>query len=138
RRSGETISLSIWNGEEGVSVEQALGASAVKHYAPPGRRNPAHCTATGKAFLAYAAPEDVARILGRRLQVFTNRTITDRATLLRELERVRAGGYAINEGEFVSDVSAVAAVVRNMQGEVVAAITATIPNYRFTGARKRE
>lgn len=138
RRSGETISLSIWNGEEAVSVEQALGASAVKHYAPPGRRNPAHCTATGKAFLAHCTPEEITRILDRGLHDFTDRTITNRAALLRELEQIRQTGYAINEGEFVPDVSAVAAIVRNMRGEVVAAITATVPGYRFTESHRPE
>ncbi len=132
QRSAETISLSIWDGEEAISVEQALGASAVKHYAPPGRRNPAHCTATGKAFLAHAAPEEIERILARPLESFTGRTIVDRAALLRELEEIRTRGYAINEGEFVADVGAVACPVRGMRGEVVAVVTAPVPMFRLT------
>ena len=65
QRSGETINLSIWNGEEAVSIEQALGANAIMHFAPPGRRNPAHATASGKAFLAHAPLSEVDHILSR-------------------------------------------------------------------------
>jgi DNA-binding IclR family transcriptional regulator len=50
---------------------------------------------------------------------------------------IRRQGYAINEGEFSIDVGAVAAPVRNDRGVVVAAITATVPMYRFAVPGRR-
>ena len=130
-RSGETVNLSIWDGTQAVSMEQALGASAVKHYAPPGRSNPAHCTASGKALLAHAPVTDLQRLLDRALDPYTERTLIERDKLLAELEQIRREGYALNNCEFVDDVGAVAAVVRNIEGAVVGAVTATVPAFRF-------
>jgi DNA-binding IclR family transcriptional regulator len=138
RRAGETISFSVWDGAAAVSLEQALGGNAIAHYAPPGSRNPAHCTASGKLLLAYAPPADIERALARKLERFTARTLCDRARLRAELATVRAHGCAVNAGEFAADVGAVAAAVRNVGGTVVGAITATVPMYRFEAARRNE
>ena len=138
QRSGETISFSIWDGAGAVSIEQALGGNAIAHYAPPGSRHPAHCTASGKLLLAFAAPEEIGRILARPLESFTPCTVCDPAKLRAELATIRARGYALNAGEFAPDVGAVSVVVRDVADEVVGAITATVPMYRFEAARRNE
>lgn len=134
--SGETVSLNIWDGEAAVSVQQVAGANAVTHFAPPGMRNPAHCTAAGKVLLAFVPDDDVARILGDGLKSYTDHTTADEEALRAELERIRLEEHAVNEGEFVGDVGAVAGIVRDMEGRVIAAIAATVPMYRFDEARK--
>ncbi len=138
QRSGETISFSIWDGAGAVSIEQALGGNAIAHYAPPGSRNPAHCTASGKLLLAFAPPEEIERTLARNLERHTPRTVCDPAKLRSEVVTILARGYALNAGEFAPDVGAVAAVVRNVDRSVVGAITATVPMYRFEAARRNE
>lgn len=134
--SGETISLSIWDGAGAVNVEQMLGARAIKHYAPPGSRNPAHCTAAGKLLLAYAPPAVADRIVARGLARYTPRTIVVPSALRGEIALIRRKGYSSNIGEYSSDVGALAAPVRDGQGRVVAAVTATVPMYRFSTARR--
>jgi DNA-binding IclR family transcriptional regulator len=136
KRSGETISLNIWDGAAAVSVEQVPGGNAIQHYAPPGMRNPAHCTAAGKALLAHASGDDLARILSSGLRSYTPLTTVDNAVLEAELKEIRQHGYALNAGELVHDVGAVACVVRDLEGKVVAAVTATVPMYRFTQERR--
>jgi DNA-binding IclR family transcriptional regulator len=138
QRSGETINFGIWDGSGAVSLEQALGGNAIAHYAPPGSRNPAHCTASGKLLLAYASPDEIERLLARPLERFTPRTVCDPVKLRAEIATIRARGYALNAGEFAPDVGAVSAVVRDVGGEVVGAITATVPMYRFEAARRSE
>ncbi len=135
---GETISLSVWDGAGAVNLEQALGARAIKHYAPPGSRNPAHCTASGKVLLAHAPPAALDRVIARGLTRYTPRTIVAPAALRGEIAAVRRRGCALNLGEFSPDVGGVAAPVRNPQGEVVAAVTATVPMYRFPPARRAQ
>jgi len=137
QRCGETISISVWDGAGAVNLEQVLGARAVKHYAARGSRNPAHATASGKLLLAFASAATVERVLSRDLRRFTPRTIGTRSALLAEIAVIRRQGYAINEGEFSIDVGAVAAPVRNDRGVVVAAITATVPMYRFAVPGRR-
>lgn len=137
QRCGETISVSVWDGAGAVNLEQVLGRKAVKHYAAPGSRNPAHATASGKLLLAFASAETGERLLARDLRRFTPRTICTRAGLLAEIAAIRHQGYATNNGELSLDVGAVAAPARNEKGAVVAAITATVPMYRFTADRAR-
>ena len=137
QRCGETISISVWDGAGAVNLEQVLGGKAVKHYAARGSRNPAHATASGKLLLAFAAAETLDRIVHRELRRFTPRTICTRSALLAEIAAIRRQGYAVNEGEWTVDVGAVAAPVKNDKGVVVAAITATVPMYRFAATNRR-
>src|SRR3712207_1886402 len=120
RDTAESVSLSIWNHGEAVNVEQVLGPGLIQHIAPVGRRNPAHCTATGKTFLAYAPPDEVRAVLARGFPRFTERTIVDADALLADLELVRARGYAVNDRELADNLIAVAAPVRDHRGRVVA------------------
>jgi len=69
---------------------------------------PAHATATGKLYLAFA-PGELAR--GAPQRRFTARTQLGRA-LERELARVRRRGWAENREEWVPGLAVVAAPVR--------------------------
>ncbi len=136
RESGETITLGIWDGAGAVNVEQALGARAIKHYAPPGSRNPAHCTASGKLLLAYASPASIERVIARGLVRYTPKTVVVPDALRAELADIRRQRYAANLGEFAQDVGALAVPVFDASGEVGAALTATVPMYRFAPDRR--
>jgi DNA-binding IclR family transcriptional regulator len=136
RRSGETVSYSVWDGSEAVTLDQALGVGAVRTYAAPGRRNPGHSTAAGKMLLSHQPADAVAAYCRRPLASFTIRTITDEAALQEELSAVRARGYALNEGEHESDVGAVSSAVHDRTGRVVGTVTATVPLYRFEQERR--
>jgi DNA-binding IclR family transcriptional regulator len=95
-----------------------------------GRRVPLHCAANGKVFLAFgAAPVPV------QLDALTPRTITDRATLEAELERIRARGYAHAVDELELGLSAIAAPVRGADGAVVAALSISAPTARLPAER---
>jgi DNA-binding IclR family transcriptional regulator len=60
-----------------------------------GRHVPYHASALGKVLLAFGA----AQIPAGNLQSKTNRTITSRAALSKELEKVRKFGFAIIDSE---------------------------------------
>lgn len=137
RESAETVNLSIWDGREGISIDQTLGPSAITHYATPGQNNPAHCTATGKALLAFASEADIQAVLRGEFVRYTARTITDPIVLQKELVQIRKSGTAVNRGEFSEDAGAVAAIVRNVNGQPVTALAITVPMYRFSKARER-
>jgi DNA-binding IclR family transcriptional regulator len=138
QRSGETISISVWDGAGAVNLAQVLGRKAVKHYAAPGSRNPAHASASGKLLLAFASADTADRVLRRELRRFTPRTICTRSALLAEIATIRRQGYAVNEGELSLDVGGLAAAIRNDSANVVAAITATVPMYRFATTNRRQ
>lgn len=136
QRCGETISLSIWDGAGAINLEQMLGAKAIKHYAPAGSRNPAHCTAAGKLLLAHAPEAVIARVLSRDLTRYTARTLVTAGALRTEIGLIRRRGHALNLGEFADDVGGVAVPLRDSDGDVAGAITATVPMYRFSAPQR--
>ncbi len=84
---------------------------------------PLHCTALGKALLAFqpAARRD-ALIAGIRFERHTESTIADRAGLEKTLEKVRSDGVAYDEGEYNGVLYCVAAPVIGRDGVAVGAI----------------
>ena len=93
-----------------------------------GSRIPAYCSATGKALLAFLPRPDLERILDRTNLVQRGpRTVTDKKTLLAELEHVRRTGIAVNDEELESALRSIASPIRTRSGEVVAAVNVAIP-----------
>src|SRR5690606_6549988 len=88
-----------------------------------GPRLHAHASALGKVLLAGLGPERLAAWFEQaQLEKLTDRTVTDRATLVQQLEAIRRDGYATAEGEYVPGVSSLAVPVRDAAGRVVAAL----------------
>lgn len=129
--TGETASLALWGGHEAVMVEQTLGARAVMHYAWPGKCVPAHTTAVGKVFLAHLPPASLEKVLAAGLKRHTSFSITDPAQLKRELQHIRACGFADNDQENELESCGIASIVRNFLGDAAAALTVSVPKHRF-------
>jgi IclR family transcriptional regulator, KDG regulon repressor len=135
--TGELASLMVPSGDEGVTVDVVESYHPLKIPAHLGGRFPLHATAGGRVMLA-AQPEDaVDRVLSRPLARVTPATITSPVRLRRELGTVRRQGYAVVEGEWLADVNAVAAPVRDHRGELIAAIGAASPPTRWKSSHRR-
>jgi IclR family transcriptional regulator, acetate operon repressor len=93
-----------------------------------------HARASGKLLLALA-PEDVreAYLATHPLRRMTRTTITSRARLLEEFERIRGAGYAVDEEEFDEGVCCVAAPLEN--GAPIA-VALSAPRERFDSNRE--
>jgi IclR family transcriptional regulator, acetate operon repressor len=98
---------------------------------------PCHCTAAGKALLAWREPWRDA-VLAQRLESFTERTLTGPAFLRGELRRTAARGYAVEDREYEPDTRALAAPVFSDDGEAVAALAVAAPAARLPAERQRE
>lgn len=93
-----------------------------------GSRLPPHCTSMGKVLLAHLP--DLQRdetIGGLALNKCGPNTITKQTIFLRELEQVAAAGFAINDEELALGARSIAAPVRCVTGEVVAAVNIAAP-----------
>ena len=132
--TGETVSLSVPDGEQAVTVDFVPGAASVVSMARLGRPSVGHATSTGKVLLAHAAPAGPAA----ELTAFTERTITDPRALAAELDRVRAQGWAASEGEREPDLNALAAPVFGRGGELAAILSVQGPAARMTAHRRAE
>lgn len=93
-------------------------------YTPPGRTVPAHCTALGKAILAYMPSDAVSQLLsGRQLAVMTPNTMVHLAELRQHLAEIRQRGYAIDNEEYSLGIRCIAAPIRCRTGEAIAALS---------------
>ncbi|MFR9727704.1 IclR family transcriptional regulator [Saccharopolyspora sp. MS10] len=133
RRCRETAHVGVLDGAEVLYVAKVDGSHPVRMVSAVGRRLPAHCTAVGKVLLAALPPERFAELYPRReLPAMTANSTTDREALRRELDAIRAAGGAARECcESNEAVACAAAPVRDAAGEVVAALSASVPIPRW-------
>jgi IclR family transcriptional regulator, KDG regulon repressor len=87
-----------------------------------GYRLPAHASAQGRVTLAFAPPATQQRVLARKLQSFTQRTIVDPAALRERITRIRGELYEVAMDEVMLGISTVAAPILNFDNELVGAI----------------
>lgn len=139
KTTGQTAHLVILDGKEGVYIDKVEGDKAVIRYSRIGRRIPLHCSAVGKALIAFKSPEQIRSILkGYEYQKHTEKTIRTEEAFLQELERVRKRGYATDDQENEPGVFCIAAAVRDHSGEVIAAISVSMLKARVTDEDKEE
>lgn len=133
---GETVHLALLDRAEVLYIERVEAQRSLTMGSKLGARNPAYCTALGKAILAYSAETEVDRILaGLRMEARTRKTITNVLTLKRELERVRDRGYAIDDEEIEEGIRCIAAPILSASDRAVAAVSVSGPSSRITPER---
>jgi len=129
----ETVILGVLHGDEVICLEQVLALHPFKFMVDPGLRAPLHNNAPGKALWAFL-PEPQRDALLQRV-VFTRetpKTITTAAEMARELQRVRAAGYATDCGEAIEGCNCAAAPVFDHRSYPLAALWISGPAHRFT------
>jgi DNA-binding IclR family transcriptional regulator len=129
-RTRETVHLSVLDSDEVVYVHKLDSPEPVRAYSQIGGRSPACCVATGKAMVAWLPPAQI-EVLSRRLQAWSPRTLTNPLEFMREMERIRTQGFAVNRGEWRESVGGVAAAVRDPSGAVCAAVGVSGPIERI-------
>lgn len=155
--TGETATVSLPGEGEAITVDFVPSPSSVVSMARVGRPSVPHATAVGKVMLAFAdgvtagagaaagggapAMSGGAPMGGGAaavsLTAFTDRTITDPATLARELAAVRERGWAEAVGERESDLAALAAPVFGRAGELAAILGVQGPVSRLPAGIRR-
>ena len=127
-QTGESSQVGVLDGHEVVYVDRLESAHSLRLFTETGRRVPVHCTSSGKVLLAYL-PEARRQAVLRAapLKALTPHTITDRSQLAAELDRVRRRGWAEAVNEREVGVASIAAPVRDIGGEVIAAISIGVP-----------
>ena len=128
----ETINVTVLDGTECVNVERVASPRPIRYVGWIGRRTPLHCTAAGKAILAFTPPEQRQALIQLPLPRYTDNTITDKAILEEALAQVCQDGYALAQEEFEEEFSAIAAPIFNHRREAVGAIAVSGPTYRLS------
>ena len=136
--SEETIQLAVLDGLEVTYLAQHHGRQPMRLTSQLGRRLPATVTATGKAALAALEEADLRARLARipALPVLTPRSHTTIASLLDDLDEVRARGYAVDHEETVEGVVCLGVMIPARQpGEGPYAASVTLLEARATDDR---
>lgn len=111
-RTEETAFLGVLNRDHVTIVEAVDSPKEFKVTAPRGTRLSLRAGAVGKVFLANMERAKAMEILDRKgLKQYTPNSITDMARYIEELDRVAERGYAMDEGEYLTGVTAIAASI---------------------------
>lgn len=134
-RTGERAQFIVEENGYGYYVHTAIGENAVHVDARIGKKMPLHASSAGKAILAELPADAVERIVDRwGMEPMTNRTITDRRELERELDEIRSNGYAVSDQESIDGLRAVGVAI-SPGTEPVGAISLSGPAYRMIDDR---
>lgn len=137
RQCGETVDLSLLDGDKLVFIDQVAGVHRLRAESAIGVSFPLHSTAPGKAMLAAMSPTTLSNLRPRlRLTRYTQRTITSWSVLERALDEVRRTQLGTDEEENSIGICALAAALQLPGGEL-AAVSVPVPTPRFADSRER-
>jgi DNA-binding IclR family transcriptional regulator len=135
----ETVHLAVPENGRMVYLDKLEGTGPFCTHSRLGRSVPMHCTALGKAVLAFLPPQKIQMVLMRHgMPKHTPRTIIRLPCMERELARIRRLGYAVDDVEFEEGVRCVGAPIFNHSGTPLAAISVSAPLSRMPLAKTHE
>ncbi len=133
--AGETINLGVIFENHIIYIDKIEGHETIKVGLNIGKRIPIYCTGLGKAILAFTQPNAVDGLLKDMVfEKFTLKTVLNRIELDKQLEDIRRNGFCIDDEEYVEGLICIAAPIFDHSGEPVAAISVSLPKYRYKEA----
>ncbi len=122
-QTGLTCHLAVLDGPEAVYIEKVEPEGFIRMDTWVGRRMRVHATSVGKAIVAHIPQEQLEEILRKSgMEKRTPKTITTLPRLLKELEKVRAQGYAVDDEENNLGARCVGAPILDEHGSIEAAL----------------
>lgn len=129
-----SVHLGILEGRDVVILEKLWGHDSTSLPTRVGGRMPAHCTAAGKALLAFAPEQVIEDIVAQGLDRRTGRTIVVPELFRQELATVRTAHWALETEENVPGLRCVAAPIRG-SGRAIAAVSVSGPVHKVDVSR---
>lgn len=120
-----------------IYVARVETSRAVRVHSQLGVPNPAWCTATGRAMLAFL-PELREKVFSRKLSPLVPTAVTDPDRLRALLSDVERLGYAVARAQVSPDTGGIAAPIRDFSGLVVASCGIAIPLHRMDASLERK
>jgi len=125
---GESINLTIREGDEVVYIEKATPNRMMHVQQLVGSRAPLHVTAVGKLMLALSGEEECRAYAARtNLPAYTRNTINDLSKLLREADKIRDLGYALDDEEAEIGVGCIGTLIFDGSDNIVAGLSVSAP-----------
>lgn len=138
-RTGEGTSLAVLRDGVVTVVAKREPEGPVRVVQEVGAKRPIYCTAVGKTLAAWLPEQELEGIISRTVfEQKTAKTITSPTAFRRELARIRATGFAIDNEEHIKDIRCIATPVRDHSGEVRAALCVVGPKTHLPYRRLAE
>ncbi|SMG51720.1 IclR family transcriptional regulator [Paenibacillus aquistagni] len=125
---GETVSLYVQDGDARIRIQAVQSNQAIRRVAPVGARLPLYVGASSKILLAFVPVEERERILN----MMDWPANLDQPTYLKQLDEVRAEGFALSMEEREPGAAAVAVPVFGRDQQLAAALSISGPVSRLT------
>jgi DNA-binding IclR family transcriptional regulator len=134
----ETVNLGILDAGEVVVINTAESPQAVRMSSKIGNRRHLHSTALGKVFLAGLPEKEFLRLIRLKgLPKLTPHTLTLKAEVIAEIQRVAKQGYAMDNQENEMEGRCIGAPILGPDGRVVGALSISGPVFRMDMARAK-
>ena len=119
----ETVKISVLYGKNCYVLDKVEGKERIHISVDSGSVFPVYAGASSRILLA-SVPQEIRNLyLDEELKSFTVHTITDKKLLFKNLRQIEEEKVAVDPGEFVDGVGAVAGPIRNKAGSVIAAVS---------------
>lgn len=135
----ETVNLGIYNNGEVVIICKVEPDRRVRSNIEVGEREPLYATALGKQFLSEFTKDKIREYFETvQLKKLTENTIVDLDKMSEELKKVRMNGVSIDNQEYSEDLICTAAPIYNYENKIVAALSISVPESRYTEKKSKE
>lgn len=130
--TGETAHCSLYTNNALAVIATTESKKANRVSMRGSETLPFHATASGLAFLAFAAPDVVARAMALPLVAFTPSTLATQAELRDALTETRRLGYASIDKSYEGDVCGIGCPIFGADKTAIGAIAVATPCHRLT------
>lgn len=133
----ETVDLSTLAGTEVLFLDRFLSDQRLRAIPAIGVQYPAYTMAIGKALLSLLPNKEIESLYGKgALERLTPRSLRSVPELLKDVERIRAGGFAYDQEEHAMGACAVGLPILHA-GEQLFGVSVVMPTDRFESNRER-
>jgi len=130
---GETCNLTMLSGNDVVYIDRVETEWPLRMHLQPGSHVPLHCSASGKLLISFLPKDRRERVIDTLpLRPYSERTITSRDVLRKELALTRRRRLAVNDQEHLQGLIAIAVPVMLDRHRACAAIAVQAPVGRLT------
>ena len=123
----ETVKLSVLSGLQSYTIASVEGNRPLRISIDTGAVFPLHAGAAGKVLMCSIGDDAIEQYYLRYGTRYTDATIMTIPEMKEELHQIGIRGYAVDNGEYMPEIRAVAAPIKDAYGAIIAAVSVAYP-----------
>lgn len=125
--TSQTAKLNILSAGECLVIAKAECKQKIKIIVDIGSKFPLHAGASSKILLSSLPDTEIQSYFALPVEQYTDCTITSYSRMKQELEKIKQSGYAIDNGEFIENICAIACPIFDATQNICAAVSIAFP-----------